>query len=90
MHHYIEHRKDVVRKRTLFDLNKAQTKAHVLEGLMIALKNINNIIKLIKESKSVEAAHEVLISNYNLTHEQSTAILEMRLQRLTSLEQEKI
>ena len=90
MHHYIEHRKDVVRKRTLFDLNKAQSKAHVLEGLIIALSNINNVIKLIKESQSVESAREALTSNYNLTNEQANAILEMRLQRLTSLEQEKI
>ncbi|MBI2658097.1 DNA gyrase subunit A [Candidatus Woesearchaeota archaeon] len=90
IHYYIEHRKDVVRKRTLFDLNKAQTRAHILEGLIIALANINNVIKLIKESKSVDAAKEALTSNYNLTNEQSVAILEMRLQRLTSLEQEKI
>ena len=90
IHYYIEHRKDVVRKRTLFDLNKAQTKAHILEGLIVALTNINNIIKLIKESKSVESAKEALTSNYNLTNEQAIAILDMRLQRLTSLEQEKI
>ena len=90
IHHYIEHRKDVVRRRTLFDLNKAQVRAHVLEGLIIALKNINNVIKLIKESKSVETASQSLITNFNLTKEQATAILEMRLQRLTSLEQEKI
>lgn len=90
IHYYIEHRKDVVRKRTLFDLNKAQTRAHILEGLIIALSNINNIIKLIKESKSVESAKESLTANYNLTSEQAVAILEMRLQRLTSLEQEKI
>ncbi|MBI2654570.1 DNA gyrase subunit A [Candidatus Woesearchaeota archaeon] len=90
IHYYIEHRKDVVRKRTLFDLNKAQTRAHILEGLMIALANINDVIKLIKESKSVETAKEALVNNYNLTNEQAVAILEMRLQRLTSLEQEKI
>jgi len=90
IHHYIEHRKDVVRKRTLFDLNKAQTRAHMLEGLIIALSNINNVIKLIKESKSIENAKIALSSNFNLTNEQAVAILEMRLQRLTSLEQEKI
>ncbi|MBI2557854.1 DNA gyrase subunit A [Candidatus Woesearchaeota archaeon] len=90
VHYYIEHRKDVVRKRTLFDLNKAQTRAHILEGLIVALSNINNVIKLIKESKSVESAREKLTANFNLTNEQATAILEMRLQRLTSLEQEKI
>lgn len=90
IHYYIEHRKEVVRKRTLFDLNKAQTKAHVLEGLIVALSHINNIIKLIKESRSVETAKEALTTNYRLTNEQAVAILEMRLQRLTSLEQEKI
>ncbi len=90
IHYYIEHRRDVVRKRALFDLNKAQTRAHILEGLIIALANINNVIKLIKESKSVETAKEALIVNYRLTNEQSLAILDMRLQRLTSLEQEKI
>ncbi len=90
VHYYIEHRKEVVRKRTLFDLNKAQTRAHILEGLIVALGNINNIIKLIKESKSVESARNALTANFNLTNEQATAILEMRLQRLTSLEQEKI
>ena len=90
IHHYIEHRRDVVRKKTLFDLNKAQTRDHVLEGLLIALSHINNVIKLIRESHSVENAREVLTSNYNLTNEQANAILEMRLQRLTSLEQQKI
>jgi len=88
--YYIEHRKDVVRKRALFDLNKAQVRAHVLEGLIVALKNINAVIKLIKESKSVEVANSGLMSAFNLTKEQAVAILEMRLQRLTSLETEKI
>ncbi len=90
VHCYIEHRKDVVRKRTLFDLNKTQTRAHILEGLIIALSNINNIIKLIKESKSVENARDALTATYNLTNEQTNAILDMRLQRLTSIEQEKV
>jgi DNA gyrase subunit A len=90
IHHFIEHRKDVVRKRTLFELNKAQTRAHILEGLIVALSNINAVIKLIKESKSVDTARESLTKTYNLTQEQSNAILEMRLQRLTSLEQDKI
>ncbi len=90
IHYYIEHRKDVLRRRTLFDLNKAQTKAHILEGLIVALANINNVIKLIKESKSIDIAKQALTANFNLTNEQAVAILEMRLQRLTSLEQEKI
>ncbi|MBI2660259.1 DNA gyrase subunit A, partial [Candidatus Woesearchaeota archaeon] len=90
IHCYIEHRKDVVRKRALFDLNKAQTRAHILEGLIVALGSINNVIKLIKESKSIESARDALTASFNLTSEQAVAILEMRLQRLTSLEQEKI
>ena len=88
--YYIEHRKDILRKRTLFDMHKAQNRAHLLEGLMIALSNLDRTIKLIKDSKSVEDANNALILNFNLSKEQSTAILEMRLQRLTSLEQEKV
>ena len=90
INHYIDHRKDIVRKRTLFDMHKAQNRAHILEGLIIALDNIDRTIKLIKESKSVEEANNALISNFNLSKEQSIAILDMRLQRLTSLEQEKV
>jgi len=88
--HYINHRKDVVRKRTLFELNKAQNRAHILEGLIIALDNIDNVIKLIKASKSADTARVSLISNFELSEDQANAILEMRLQRLTSLEQESI
>src|SRR3990167_2366609 len=62
IHYYIEHRKEVVRKRTLFDLNKAQIRAHLLEGLLVALANINNVIKLIKESASVELERQSLMS----------------------------
>jgi len=90
IHHYIEHRKDVVRKSTLFDLHKAQKRAHILEGLIIALNNLDKTIKIVKESRSVEQARTNLISNFDLSEEQSIAILEMRLQRLTSLEQEKV
>ncbi|MBW2975925.1 DNA gyrase subunit A [Candidatus Woesearchaeota archaeon] len=88
--HYIEHRKNVVRKRTLFELNKAQKRAHILEGLIIALNNLDKTIKLVKESKSVEEAKKSLMASFSLSDEQSTAILEMRLQRLTSMEQEKV
>jgi len=90
IHHYIEHRKDVVRKSTLFDLHKAQKRAHILEGIIVALDNLDKTIKLVKESKSVDEAKASLISNFNLSQEQSIAILEMRLQRLTSMEQEKV
>ncbi len=90
MHYYLEHRKEMVTKRTQYDLRKAQERAHLLEGLLIALKNIDDVVKLIKASKSVDAAQEALISAYALSVEQSKAILEMRLSRLTSLEQDKI
>ncbi|MBL7147543.1 MAG: DNA gyrase subunit A [Nanoarchaeota archaeon] len=88
--YFIEHRKDVVRKRTLFELNKAQQRAHILEGLIIALDNIDNVIKLVRGSKSVGIARSALISNFKLSEEQANAILEMKLQKLTSLEQESI
>ncbi len=88
--HYIEHRKDVVRKGTLFDLKKAENRAHILEGLIIALDNIDLTIKLVKESKSIENARTALISNFKLTIEQANAILDMKLQRLTALEQESL
>jgi len=87
---YIGHRKDIVRKRTLFDLHKAEQRAHILEGLLIALNSIDDTIKIVKGSKTVEEAKTALISTFKLSEQQSIAILEMRLQRLTSLEQEKI
>jgi len=87
---YIDHRKDIVRKRTLFDLHKAEQRAHILEGLLIALNNIDQTIKIVKQSKAVEDAKQSLISSFSLSEQQSIAILEMRLQRLTSLEQDKI
>ncbi|RMF55522.1 DNA gyrase subunit A [Candidatus Woesearchaeota archaeon] len=90
INYFINHRRDVVRKRTQFDLDKAEKRAHILEGIITALGNIDKVIKLIKSSKSVEVASKSLISNFKLTKEQAQAILEMKLQRLTSLEQEKI
>ena len=90
MFHYLEHRKEIVTKRTAYDLRKAQERAHILEGLLVALKNIDEIVKLIKGSKSTETAQTALVSAFALSIEQSKAILEMRLSRLTSLEQDKI
>jgi len=90
IYNYIEHRKEIVTKRTQFGLKKAQDRAHILEGLIIALNSVDTTIKTIKESKSVEVAKQALISNFKLSEKQAVAILEMRLQRLTSLEQEKI
>ncbi len=87
---YIKHRQTIVRKRTEFDLKKAQERQHILSGLIIALNNIDSIIKSIKASKTVEEAKKVLISNYKLTEIQAKAVLEMRLQKLSSLEQQKI
>lgn len=90
LENYVEHRKDIIIKRTKFDLNKAQDRAHILEGLKIALDNLDKIIKLIKQSKNPQAAKEGLMKNFSLSERQAIAILEMQLQRLTALEREKI
>ena len=90
INHYIDHRKNVIVRRTKFDLEKAEQRLHILEGLQIALENIDNVISLIKESKDPETARVSLINKFELTEIQSNAILEMRLQRLTNLEQNKI
>jgi DNA gyrase subunit A len=87
---YIDYRRKMVRKRTEFDLGKAEDRAHILEGLLAALININNTIEMIKKSDSAEQAKQVLVSKLNITEKQALAILDMKLQRLTALEQEKI
>ena len=87
---YIKHREEIVRRRTQFDLNKAKDRAHILEGLMIALKHIDEVIKTIKASKDKEIAKVNLIKKFKLTERQAVAILEMRLQNLANLEQLKI
>ncbi|RLC39243.1 DNA gyrase subunit A [Candidatus Falkowbacteria bacterium] len=87
---FIKHRQEVVRRRTQFDLNKAQERAHILEGLMVALKNIDEVIKTIKASKDKEIAKTSLIKKFKLTERQAIAILEMRLQTLAGLERIKI
>jgi DNA gyrase subunit A len=87
---YIEHRKIIIRRRTQFELDKALKRAHILEGLKIALKFIDRIIKVIKQSKTVPVAKENLMKEFGLSEIQSQAILEMQLQRLTALEQDKI
>ncbi len=87
---YIEHRKVIIRRRTQFELDKALKRAHILEGLKIALKFIDRIIKVIKTSKNVENAKERLMKEFGLSAIQSQAILEMQLQRLTALERDKI
>ncbi len=87
---YLAHRKEVITKRTEYDLKKAQDKAHILEGLVIALNNLDAIVKLIKGSKSAAEAREGLIKNFNLSEKQSQAILDLKLQKLTGMEQAKI
>ena len=87
---YIGHRKVIIRRRTQFELDKALKRAHILEGLKIALKFIDRIIKVIKTSKTVPAAKENLIKEFDLSEIQATAILEMQLQRLTALERDKL
>lgn len=87
---FIQHRKEVVTKRTEYEKKKAEERAHILEGLTKALDDVDNAIALIKKSKNAEEAKQGLISQYTLTPIQAQAILDMKLQRLTSLEQEKI
>lgn len=88
--HYLDHQKDVIRRRTQYELNKAEQRAHILEGLRIALDYIDEIIALIRASNTTDIAREGLIQNFKLTEKQAQAILDMRLQRLTGLERQKI
>ena len=88
--HFINHRKEVVTRRARFDLKKAEERAHILEGLKIALENIDEVVKTIKESKNVDAARNNLREKFNLSEKQAQAILDMRLQKLTGLETKKI
>lgn len=90
IHHYVQHRREVVVRRTRYDLAKAEERAHILEGLKIALDNIDEVIKTIKESENVAVARVRLMERFLLTEVQAQAILDMRLQKLTSLETQKI
>ena len=90
LYHYVQHQKDVVTRRTKFELNKAEARAHILEGLRIALDNIDAVISLIRASKTTQEAKTGLIAKFGLTDIQAQAILDMRLQRLTGLERDKI
>ena len=87
---FIAHRKEVVTRRTAFELKKAEARAHVLEGLKIAIENIDAIVKLIKQSKEPAVAKDALMKKFELSEIQAQAILDMRLQRLTGLERDKI
>ncbi len=88
--YYLEHQVEVIQRRTIYDLEKAEARQHILEGLVIALNDIDRAIELIKASKTGDEARETLIAEYQLTDIQARAILDMRLQRLTGLEIEKI
>ena len=90
MFHYIAHRRVVIRRRTQFDLDKALRRAHILEGLKIAFKHLDEIIKTIRASKTTADAKEALIKKFDLSDVQAQAILEMQLQRLAALERDKI
>ncbi|HET9224559.1 MAG TPA: DNA gyrase subunit A [Roseiflexaceae bacterium] len=87
---YIEHRREVIRRRTEFDLEKARARAHILEGLKIALDNLDEVIRTIRESRNAESARNHLMRNFKLTEIQAQAILEMQLRRLAALERKKI
>ena len=87
---FIEHRKDVVTRRCIYDLKKSEARAHLLEGLKKALDHIDEVIQTIKQSKEVDVARQALISKFSFTEKQAQAILEMRLQRITGLERSKI
>ncbi|OAT79896.1 DNA gyrase subunit A [Desulfotomaculum copahuensis] len=90
LEHYLEHQKDVVTRRTRFDLERAEARAHIVEGLRIALDHIDEVINTIRSSRTVENARDALMQKFALSQKQSEAILEMRLQKLTGLERDKL
>ena len=90
LENYIEFQKEVITRRTIFDLNKAEARAHILEGLKIALDNIDEVISIIRNSKTGEIAKNTLMERFNFSEKQCQAILEMKLRRLTGLERDKI
>ncbi|WP_019554996.1 DNA gyrase subunit A [Propionispira raffinosivorans] len=90
LYYYIEHQKNVITRRTRYELSKAKARAHILEGLTIALDHIDAVIKTIRGSRTADIAREGLMTGFNLSEKQAQAILDLRLQRLTGLEREKI
>ncbi len=90
LHHYVEYRREIVMRRTRYELARAEARAHILEGLKIALDHLDRIIKTIRESKDTDTARQRLIENFSLSRIQAQAILDMRLQQLTGLERKKI
>jgi DNA gyrase subunit A len=90
LQHYVDHRREIVRRRTEYDLGKARARAHILEGLKIALDNLDAVIRTIRESREVEDARQNLMKRFDLSELQANAILDMRLARLAALERQKI
>ncbi|MBP1994590.1 DNA gyrase subunit A [Paenibacillus eucommiae] len=90
LYHYLQHQQEIIRRRTEFELKKAEARAHILEGLRIALDHLDQVIALIRASQTTEEAREGLMSSFSLSLDQAQAILDMRLQRLTGLERDKI
>lgn len=90
LHYYIRHQQDVVTRRTRYDLQRAEARAHILEGLTIAIDHLDAVITTVKESRTADIAREALMSSFKLTEKQAQAILDLKLQRLTGLEREKI
>jgi DNA gyrase subunit A len=88
--HYVEHRHDVVIRRTRYELAEAEKRAHILEGLLVAIDNLDAVIQLIRESQTPNEAQESLIEQFELSQVQAKAILDMRLQKLTGLERDKV
>jgi DNA gyrase subunit A len=88
--HYVDHQREVVTRRTQYELRRAEARAHILEGLLVALDNLDAVIRLIRASPDPDAAREGLMSQFELSREQAQAILDMRLQRLTALEADKV
>ncbi|MGM0414412.1 MAG: DNA gyrase subunit A [Bacillota bacterium] len=90
LHHYLQHQKEVVRRRTIYDLNKAEDRAHILAGFRIALKDIDEVVELIKKAPDTDTASQQLQDKFSLSERQAQAILSMQLKRLTGLERDKI
>ena len=90
LRYYLEHQEDVVTRRTKYELNKAQERAHILEGLLIALDHIDRVIQIIRGSQNVQIAKNSLMEEFNLDDVQAQAIVDMRLRTLTGLERDKI
>ena len=88
--YYLQHQEDVVTRRTKYDLNKAEERAHILQGLLIALDHIDEVIRIIRGSENVQIAKQQLMERFGLSDAQSQAIVDMRLRALTGLEREKL